>query len=114
MNQSNETPKDAALRFVASHVRNGFELEALHTYCDVDGSPLHWRIRLKNQSTKEKVIRPMMRANTGFKLGEPKYPNGKPLYRLQDFTTRRDQVLIVTEGELKADRLTSKFHCSAL
>ena len=38
-------------------MRDGFKPQALHEYTDADGTPLHWRIRLKNPDTGNKWIR---------------------------------------------------------
>ncbi len=47
-----------------------------------------------------------MRLNgAGYTLGEPEYPDGKPLYRLHDLATRPDDTVIVVEGEWCADAL---------
>jgi uncharacterized protein (DUF927 family) len=108
MNAAHETPKAAARRLAAGAVRDGFTPEALHAYTDRDGKPLYWRIRAKNPSTGEKWIRPMKLNGTGYVLGEPtaeEHPAGKPLYRLHELAARPDGVVIVTEGEHKADKL---------
>ena len=39
-----------------------------------------------------------------YDLAEPEFVDGKPLYRLHDLATRPDDVVIVTEGEFKADK----------
>ena len=100
-------PRLAARRLAAAAIRNGYEPEALHSYFNFDGTVLHWRIRLKNPVTGEKRIRPMRVRGMVYDLSEPMYPHGKPLYRLHDLATRRDDVVIVTEGERKADRLAA-------
>ena len=100
-----ETPQQAARRLAAKAIRNGFGPEAIHTYTDPDGKPLHWRIRLKHPGTGNKWIRPMKQNGERFTLGEPEYPDGKPLYRLHDMAARPDDVVIVTEGEWCADAL---------
>src|SRR5680860_1130249 len=86
-------------------IREGFKPQALHEYTDQDGTPLHWRIRLKNPDTGDKWIRPMKLNGEGYVLGEPEYPEGKPLYRLHDLATRPDDPVIVCEGEWCADAL---------
>ena len=107
---SDETPAVAAQRLMASALRDGYAPEALHTYTDRDGAPLYWRIRAKNPQTGDKWIRPMKRKGAGYALGEPaasEHPAGKPLYRLHYLAVRRAQVVIVTEGEHKADKLAA-------
>ena len=102
-----KTPMQAAQRIAARVMRDGFEFQALHEFTDAAGQPLHWRMRLKHPGTGEKWIRPMQRFGDGFKPGEPKYPNGKPLYRLHDLAGRPDETVVVTEGEFKADKLAA-------
>ena len=100
-------PRIAARRLAAGAIRSGFRPEALHAYTDLDGTALHWRIRLKNQATGEKWIRPMRVRGMVYDLSEPVYPRGKLLYRLHDLATGRDDVVVVTEGEYKADKLAA-------
>ena len=100
-----KTPLQAAQRMAASAVRDGFQFQAMHEFTDAAGQALHWRIRLKHPGTGEKWIRPMQRFGDGFKPGDPKYPDGKPLYRLHELAARPDGLVIVTEGEFKADKL---------
>lgn len=100
-----ETPKQAARKLAASAIREGFVPQALHEYTDQDGKPLYWRIRLKKPDTGEKWIRPMKRSGDAFVLGEPEFPEGKPLYRLNDLAARPDEAVVLTEGEWCADAL---------
>ena len=100
-----ETLQQAARRFAASAINEGFTPEALHEYTDEAGNLLHSRIRLKNSLTGEKWIRPMKLSDKGYALGEPEYPKGKPLYRLRDLTARSADPVIVCEGEWCADAL---------
>ncbi|BBE09961.1 inner membrane protein [Mycoavidus cysteinexigens] len=99
------TPEHAAQRFAASMLCNGYQLEALHSYTDVNGQPCYWRIRAKHPNTGDKWIRPMKLNGRSFTLGEPNFPKGKPLYRLHDLAARPDEPVIVVEGEMCADRL---------
>ena len=78
----NETPQEAARRLSASMLAKGFKPVALHVYTTESGSPLFWRFRCKHPDTREKEIRPFKQNGNGFELGEPKFPNGKPLYAL--------------------------------
>ena len=109
MNGPTETPQQAARRLAASAIRDGYRPEALHEYTGPDGNPLHWRIRLKHPETGDKWIRPMRLNGEGFELGEPEYPNGKPLYRLQELATRPHDPVIVVEGEWCADELAKSW-----
>ncbi len=106
MSQAHDSPRDAARRLAASAIRGGFKPQALHEYTDREGKPLYWRIRLKHPETGEKWIRPMKPNGQGFALGEPEFPEGKPLYRLHELAARPAEVVIVAEGEWCADTLT--------
>ncbi len=97
----------AARRLARGAIRKGFKPVALHTYCAPDGTPLFWRVRLKDATSGDKWIRPMRARGMVYDLAEPEFPNGKPLYRLHDLTVRPEGVVIVTEGENKADMLTT-------
>lgn len=100
-----ETPQEAARRFSSAAIREGYAPEALHAYTDERGEPIYWRIRLRHPS-KPKWIRPMHRADSGFKLTEPPTPpNGKPLYRLHEIASGDGPAWIV-EGEKAADALS--------
>lgn len=100
-----ETPQQAARRLAATAIRDGYKPEALHAYTDTKGNPLHWRIRAKHPDTGDKWIRPMKLNGEGYTLGEPEYPERKPLYRLHDLATRPDDPVFVVEGEWAADHL---------
>ncbi len=100
-----ETPQQAARRLSKKAIADGYKPQALHEYTDLDGRPIHWRIRLKNTDTGEKWIRPMMRVGAGFVLKEPPYLDGKPLYRLHELASRTHEPVIVVEGEPCADAL---------
>ena len=100
-----ETAKDAARRLAAPEIAKGFKPEALHTYRSADGSALYWRIRAKHPNG-EKWIRPMRLNGHGYELGEPSFPNGKPLYRLDRIASDTEQIVWIVEGEKAADALT--------
>ncbi len=100
-----ETPKEAAKRLAGPILRKGFRPAALHAYTDEKGEPLYWRIRAKHPDTGEKWIRPMHVNGRGFEIGEPKCPDGKPLYGLHRIVSNPDAVIWITEGEQKADAL---------
>lgn len=100
-----ETPQHAARRLAAAAIRQGYKPQSLHEYTGPDGKPLHWRIRLKHPESGDKWIRPMKLNGEGYALGEPEYPNGKPLYRLHELAARPADPVIVCEGEWCADAL---------
>ena len=105
MTHASETPKQAARRLAASTLSNGFKPQALHEYHSQDGTPLFWRIRLKHPDTGEKWIRPMKLNGQGYVLGEPEFPSGKPLYRLDELAARPADDVYVVEGETCSDAL---------
>jgi len=107
MTRPEETPREAARRFAADAIRDGFEPVALHIYTDLAGAPIYWRIRLKHPKTGKKWMRPMRRDADGYVLLEPEFPDGKPLYLLHTLANGRDLPVIVTEGEYKADKLAA-------
>lgn len=104
---THETPRGAARRLTESKRAEGFRPEALHVYTDRDGAPVYWRIRMKHPESGEKWIRPMKLAEGRYVFGEPEFSVGKPLYRLHTLAERPDLPVIVTEGELKADKLAA-------
>lgn len=106
MEKLNETAKEAARRLSQKTINKGYQPEALHEYTDGNGKILHWRIRLKNQKTGKKWIRPMRFDETeGYLLEEPNYANGKPLYNLQQLLSQEKSPVIIVEGEWCVDRL---------
>ena len=101
-----ESPQQAAMQLAKGKLAIGFKPEAIHTYTDREGNALFWRIRLKHEETSEKWIRPMKRDGKGYALGEPSFPQGKPLYRLHELGSRPDEPVFLVEGEWCADALT--------
>lgn len=103
--RSIEEPKVAARRLMKMQIEKGFLPEALHTYTDVEGNPLYWRIRL-NHPTKGKFIRPMAWIDGDYRLKEPQFPYGKkPLYNLHKLANDKDKTVFIVEGEKCADAL---------
>jgi hypothetical protein len=100
-----ETAKDAARRLAEPAIRQGFQPERLHEYRDSQGRPLYWRIRAKH-ANGEKWIRPMKLNGHGYELGEPAFPNGKPLYNLDLIARQPTATVYAVEGEKAADALT--------
>lgn len=99
----------AAQQFSKHKIAEGFHLEALHTYMDVDGNTLYWRIRLKH-SNGEKWIRPMHKDVHGkFYLGEPPELKIKTLYGLQYIKKHQNAQVFIVEGEYPADSLNIFF-----
>ena len=90
----------------------GFSFIKLHCYTDQDGTPIYWKIRLKNLATGEKWIRSFASGEHGFVMKEPEdykaaYPDGnskKPLYALDRISQApADADVWIFEGEQKAD-----------
>ena len=100
-----ETPKEAAKRLAGLILDKGFKPVALHAYTDENNKPLYWRIRCKHPVTGDKWIRPMRLNGQGYELGEPKFPDGKPLFALHRIASNPDAVVWIVEGEQKADAL---------
>lgn len=103
----NESPKDAARRLSSNAISDGFRPEALHVYTNEAGESLFWRVRAKHPDSGEKWVRPFKRDGDNFVLGEPKFPNGKPLYALHRIVDNPDAVVWLVEGELCADKLNA-------
>ena len=99
-----ETPKAAARRLARAVIRGEFTPEALYTYTNADGTPLYWRIRAR-LADGSKWIRPMRWTGTAYELVEPKFPTGKPLYRLHELAARPGAPVWFVEGENCADAL---------
>lgn len=100
-----ETPKQAAKRLATPMLNKGFKPVALHAYSDASGEPIYWRIRAKHPDTGEKWIRPFKQNGNGFEFGEPKFPNGKPIYALHRLVGNPEAEVWIVEGEQKADAL---------
>jgi hypothetical protein len=99
----------AAQRFSAKQIEKGFKPESLHTYTDMLGNVVYWRIRLKHPDGN-KWIRPMYQDVDGqFHLGEPPEIKTKPLYGLQYLIQHPDALIFIVEGEYPADALNQFF-----
>ena len=100
-----ETPQQAARRLMANKLKEGYTAEGLHTYTDIEGNPLYWRIRLKHPAL-DKVIRPMRLHDAVYELKEPQYSHGeKPLYNLHQIARDAEKTVFIVEGEKCADVL---------
>ena len=105
MNTPQETPEQAVRRLAANQFREGYELQALHSYTTGDGAVIYFRIRLKNPTTGAKWIRPMTLVDGLFVFREPAFVSGKLLYRLHEIAAHPDAAVYITEGERCADTL---------
>lgn len=100
-----ETPQQAARRLSGPALEKGFKPEALYTYRNADGSESYHKIRARHPDSREKWIRPMHKNGSGYQFGEPPFPNGKPLYRLQELVAKPGNPCWYVEGENCADAL---------
>jgi putative DNA primase/helicase len=103
-----ETPEQAVDRLASVPLSQGFQTAALHAYCDADGEPQFWRMRLKHPDGR-KWMRPIRRDRGGFAIGEPAPPvQGKSLYRLPELLAADPATHVyVVEGEACADALAT-------
>jgi hypothetical protein len=97
--------KQAARRLATPILNKGYLPQALHVYRDSQGTPLYYKIRAKHPKTGEKWIRPMHFDENHCVLGEPKFPDGKPLYGLELLSSRPFETVVICEGENSADAL---------
>lgn len=102
--------EETAYQLTSKQRKNGYSLEAkdggaIHLYKNSDGSILYAKLRMKHPSG-EKWIRPLCRDKSGsWKIGEPAFPCGKPLYNLDQIVARPSDRVKLVEGEYKADLL---------
>jgi hypothetical protein len=96
-------PREAARRFADALAKPGYQAEALHEYRAPDGSPLYWRLRVR-QADGSKLIRPFYRNGAGYALGEPGAER-KPLYGLDRLAAAPEAPVLYVEGERCADLL---------
>ncbi|MBB5458689.1 DUF3631 domain-containing protein [Paraburkholderia sp. Cpub6] len=104
-----EAWKDAARRLFAFKTAEGFQPAALHLYRAADGAICYARVRLHKPldgGGHEKFIRPFWHDGKRWTHGEPKQEGGKLLYGLCEAQAAPDALLVVAEGEQKADALT--------
>lgn len=95
-----------AVRLGAHLARQGYRLEAIHSYTHPDGLPWWWVARWRNDSTGQKAPLPMRREEGGgFSLRRPEFPNGAPLYRLHKLGQYPTELVYLVEGESCADSL---------
>lgn len=100
-----ETLEQAVQRFSASALRQGYVLEGVYPYTTGDGDILFWRVRLKHPNGKKKF--PAFHWDgQRYAVGEQSPPTeGKPLYRLPELLANPRPVVVIVEGERKADAL---------
>ncbi|MHB9839969.1 DUF3631 domain-containing protein [Paraburkholderia terrae] len=102
--------RNAASDLFADKKREGYEAVGLHLYRTADGAIQHARVRMHRMMPDgghEKFIRPFHHDGVRWKLGEPAQASGKMLYGLHELAQNPYATVVVTEGEQKADVLTS-------
>lgn len=95
---------------VSKLLEQGYVLESINEYIDHYGNTSFYRVRLKNQQTKEKWIRPVHFADGKWLWEEPEFDGLKPLYSLPAIASNPKARIWVCEGEFKADLLNQFFH----
>jgi hypothetical protein len=101
--------EEAARVLFAAKKSEGYEQTAVHLYRSSDGSIHHARVRMTrptNNGTYDKYIRPFWFDGSQWKLGEPDTGDKKPLYGLTSLLSFPDALVVLTEGEQKADAVT--------
>jgi len=101
--------REAAGRLFKAKKLEGFNPVALHYYRTADGQVVYARVRMhkpKADGGHEKLIRPYWNDGTRWTHGEPKQEGGKLLYGLTHVAACPDALVIVVEGEQKADALS--------
>lgn len=102
--------EDVARKLFKGYLAKGYEVQAVHTYCDRNGSPLYWVARLRSASG-EKQIRPFHFGEEGrYVVSRPKVLP-LPLYG-QELLSDTADVVFVVEGEQKADLLVKLGGCA--
>lgn len=100
-----ETLEQAVQRFSASGLRHGYVLEGVFPYSTGDGDILFWRVRLKHPSGKKKFPAFHWDGQQYASGGGHASPEGKPLYRVPELLASPGSVVMIVEGETKADAL---------
>ena len=99
-----EEARQVAEKLLSHFLSKGYSITALHQYTNEEGNPLFWRVRLDHPE-KGKEIRPIALIDVEWKIKEPKFPNGTPLYNLHEIHKRPDETVWIVEGEKCADAL---------
>lgn len=81
-----------------------------HVYYNKDGTISFFKIRLNNFAVgkQNKWIRPFHEGKNGnYLIGEPKFNQGKPLYRLPELMKRTEEPVYLLEGETCVEAIES-------
>lgn len=108
MSAVHEDVKSAARGLFALMLSDGYKPAGLFPYTTEGGEPLFYRARL-DHAEHGKTIRPFYRAGECWKVGEPTFTNGKPLYALPRLAQMRprDPLVVVVEGEKAANAVNA-------
>src|SRR5262245_55629302 len=107
-----ETPNQAARRLFQNYLDQEYLPRGLHAYTNEDGIPVYYKVRVKHPDGR-KLMLPMHANGNGFQLGEPAFPDKKPLYALPGIVRAlENDVIWVVEGEQKADALNKLGLCA--
>lgn len=96
-----EVAKALIRQYANKELKSGYKPQKIHPYYDASGTLIYFRIRLKNIQTGEKWIRPFHYNldKKEYVIGEPKFPNGKPLYNLPEIAKHPEACVWIFEGE---------------
>ena len=108
MSAADDDAKAAARTLFGSLLSTGYKPGNLFRYATEDGVPLFYRARL-DHATAGKTIRPFYWDGERWKVGEPPFPNGKPLFGLPRLgeMRERDPLVVVVEGEKAANSVNA-------
>lgn len=92
--------------YAQQELNSGYTPTGLYKYQDINGQLLYMRLRMDCPG-KKKWIRPFHDDinKNAWGIGEPNFPDGKPLYLLPMLTKNLDAEVYIVEGEQKADEL---------
>jgi putative DNA primase/helicase len=99
--------RKAAARLFKPQKIEGYESVALHLYRTADGANVYGRVRMHRtgeDGAREKLVRPFHHDGTKWTKGEPQQEEGgKLLYGLPELAATPHALIVVCEGEQKAD-----------
>ncbi|MFL9930876.1 DUF3987 domain-containing protein [Paraburkholderia sp. RL18-103-BIB-C] len=101
--------KKAARDMFGFKEREGYEAVGLYLYRNADGQIVYARVLMHKKTPDggyEKFIRPFWHDGTRWVHGEPPQPNGKLLYGLNDVSAFPEALVLLSEGERMAAKLT--------
>ncbi|MDQ8039122.1 MAG: DUF927 domain-containing protein [Rickettsiella sp.] len=99
-----EIIRDLINKFAKNDLKKEFanyQYTGTHIYYNKDKTIAMLKIRLKNLTSGEKWIRPFRydSERKNYTIGEPKFDQGKPLYRLPELIERANETIWFCEGE---------------